>query len=193
MKNKLLALTFVSAFSVASQAGFFASGHNWNNPISAAMDTVKEVVTNVSDTIKDTAESAADKVVDVINTASDKIDVASLRGTHVLEDMSIAPDKFKWIKKGVEFERNYDDQPPLIPHKTEGIKISFTENGCLDCHSDENYKEEEADKISSTHFFTRDEIRLKLLSPRRYFCLQCHVPQADIEPLIGNDYINLDE
>ncbi len=132
------------------------------------------------------------------NTSAPKVDAApvevgSLRGTHSVGGLSIAPTKFKWIKKNVEFDRNFDDQPPVIPHKTESMTVNLKKNKCLDCHSDENYKEEESPKMSSTHFFTRDDKRLSEMSPRRYFCLQCHVPQADKEALIGNTFVNLDE
>ena len=199
MKTKLLTITIVSVFALSSQANFFSGNHNWNNPLSAAMDSVKDVVeevkevtTSTVDTVKEVTESTVDKVTDVVNSVADVVDVASLRGTHILDDISIAPEKFKWIKKNVEFERSYDDQPPLIPHKISG-NINLKENSCLSCHSDENYKEEESPKMSSTHFFTRDEKRLSELSPRRYFCLQCHVPQAKIEPLVGSNFINLDE
>ncbi|MBC8493882.1 MAG: nitrate reductase cytochrome c-type subunit [Candidatus Thioglobus sp.] len=200
MKNKLLAITVASVFTLGSQAGFFDSKHNWNNPISAAMDTVNEVstkaktiVTDTVDAVKDVAEEVVGSVTDAANSAVDTVDVASLRGTHVLDDLSIAPQKIKWIKKNVEFERSYDDQPPLIPHKTAGMTINLKKNKCLSCHSDENYKEEESPKMSSTHFFTRDDKRLPEMSPRRYFCLQCHVPQAKLDPLVESDFINLDE
>ena len=26
------------------------------------------------------------------------------------------------------------------------------------------------------------------MSPRRYFCNQCHVPQSDAKPLVGNTF-----
>jgi cytochrome c-type protein NapB len=183
MKTKLLTLTVASVFTLGSQAFFFDSNYNWNNLFSTK-DSVKEVKINTTKTTS---------AIDMVREDADSVDVASLRGTHVLDSISIAPEKFKWIKKNVEFERSFDDQPPLIPHKTAGAKISFTKNSCLDCHSDENYKEQEADKMSSTHFFTRDNVRLKKMSPRRYFCLQCHVPQADVDALVDNDFINLDE
>jgi cytochrome c-type protein NapB len=229
MKNKLLVITIASVFTLGSQAGFFDSTHNWNNPMSAVMDTINEVTTeakaSVTDTVnavkdaaedavdstivtdavnavKDAAEDAVDSAIvtdavnavkDAVNSVADTVDLASLRGTHVLDDLSIAPDKIKWIKKNVEFERNYDDQPPLIPHKTAGMTINLKKNKCLTCHSDENYKEEDAPKMSSTHFFTRDNARLPEMSPRRYFCLQCHVPQAKLDPLVDSNFVNLDE
>ncbi len=200
MKTKILALAIASVFTLGSQANFFGGDHNWNNPMSAAMESVKDaveevrdVVTDTVDSVKDVAESAANTVSDAVNSAADVVDVASLRGTHVLDDLSIAPDKIKWIKKNVEFDRSYDDQPPLIPHKTAGMTINLKKNKCLSCHSDENYKEEESPKMSSTHFFTRDDKRLPEMSSRRYFCLQCHVPQAKLDPLVESDFVNLDE
>jgi len=200
MKTKILALAIASVFALNSQANFFGYGHNWNNPMSVIMDSVKEVAEDVKaaatdtvDTAKEVTESAVDTVTNAVESVADVIDVASLRGTHVLDDLSIAPEKIKWIKKNVEFERSYDDQPPLIPHKTAGMIINLKKNKCLSCHSDENYKEEESPKMSSTHFFTRDEARLPEMSPRRYFCLQCHVPQAELGPLVDSDFVNLDD
>jgi cytochrome c-type protein NapB len=29
------------------------------------------------------------------------------------------------------------------------------------------------------------------VSPRRYFCTECHVPQADVEPLVGNTFTDM--
>ena len=46
----------------------------------------------------------------------------------------------------------------------------------------------EGPKISPTHFETRDGMTLGEVSPRRYFCLQCHVPQADAKPLVNNTF-----
>jgi nitrate reductase (cytochrome), electron transfer subunit len=199
MKTKILAMVIAAFFTLGVQANFFDSGHNWNNPFSTMMDSVKEVVEEVKEVatdtvgaVKDVAESTVDKVSDAVSSAADVVDVASLRGTHVLDDLSIAPENFKWIEKNVEFERNYDDQPPLIPHKTAGMIINLKQNKCLSCHSDENYKEEGSPKMSSTHFFTRDDERLPEMSSRRYFCLQCHVPQAKLDPLVESDFVNLD-
>ncbi|MNW21429.1 Periplasmic nitrate reductase, electron transfer subunit precursor [compost metagenome] len=30
------------------------------------------------------------------------------------------------------------------------------------------------------------------VSPRRYFCTQCHVPQADAKPLVGNTFTDVE-
>ena len=45
-----------------------------------------------------------------------------------------------------------------------------------------------APKISPTRSETRDGMTLGEVSPRRYFCLQCHVPQADAKPLVNNTF-----
>jgi nitrate reductase (cytochrome), electron transfer subunit len=46
--------------------------------------------------------------------------------------------------------------------------------------------------ISSTHFLDRDLQTSASVSPRRYFCTQCHVPQTDADPVIKNQFVDLD-
>jgi len=31
------------------------------------------------------------------------------------------------------------------------------------------------------------------MSPRRYFCTQCHVTQAEVKPLVENGFRNIDQ
>ncbi|MDC9714981.1 MAG: nitrate reductase cytochrome c-type subunit [Gammaproteobacteria bacterium] len=119
-------------------------------------------------------------------------DIASLRGKHALRRMSVAPKESKWIKNG-DYDVSFESQPPLVPHKSEHMRVTIKDNSCLNCHSNANYKEEEAAKMPSSHFKTRMGKRLKTVSPRRYFCKQCHVSQVDAEPLVGNTYVNTDE
>ena len=38
----------------------------------------------------------------------------------------------------------------------------------------------------------RDFQTLASVSPRRYFCTQCHVPQTDAEPPIENGFVDID-
>ena len=40
--------------------------------------------------------------------------------------------------------------------------------------------------ISVTHYMTREGQMIADVSPRRYFCTACHVPQADVQPLVEN-------
>ena len=84
--------------------------------------------------------------------------------------------------------REYVQQPPLIPHSIKGYSITQDFNKCLDCHSWTRYKEFGATKVSQTHFRDRDGKELANVSPRRYFCLQCHVVQFDAKPLVNNEF-----
>ncbi|WP_349681035.1 nitrate reductase cytochrome c-type subunit [Thalassospira xiamenensis] len=38
----------------------------------------------------------------------------------------------------------------------------------------------------------RDGQFLAAVSPRRYFCTQCHVSQRQVEPLVGNSFVDID-
>ena len=46
--------------------------------------------------------------------------------------------------------------------------------------------------VSVTHFMDRDNNFLAELSPRRYFCTQCHVPQLDAKLLVENDFVDME-
>src|SRR6478752_8003963 len=78
--------------------------------------------------------------------------------------------------------RNYPEQPPVIPHSTEGYEVSIHANKCLSCHARTRVRESQAPMISITHFSDRDGQYLASISPRRYFCTQCHVPQHNVKP-----------
>ncbi len=114
--------------------------------------------------------------------------VTSLRGSNDLTGSSNDV-VIKHVQQDQEpIMRDYVQQPPLVPHKIEGYKINLKFNKCLTCHSWKNYRKAKATKISQTHFADRDENVLANVSPRRYFCTQCHVPQANAEPLIENQF-----
>ncbi|CAI2464935.1 nitrate reductase cytochrome c-type subunit [Serratia plymuthica] len=83
---------------------------------------------------------------------------------------------------------NYVNQPPMIPHSVDGYQVSKNTNRCLQCHGVEHYRTTGAPRISPTHFMDRDGRVLSDVAPRRYFCLQCHVPQTDAAPIVGNDF-----
>ena len=89
--------------------------------------------------------------------------------------------------------RNYPEQPPLIPHKIEGYQLDLNSNKCLSCHSRRRTEDSQAPMVSVTHFMDRDGNFLADVSPRRYFCQQCHVPQTDTTPPVGNDFLDVDD
>ena len=114
--------------------------------------------------------------------------IKSERGsTDLVTDADAAPLK-NFRKDGDLYDRQYMHQPPLIPHDTRNYEVDNKVNKCLACHSFKNASAMKAPKISPTHFETRDGMTLGEVSPRRYFCLQCHVPQADVKPLVNNTF-----
>ncbi|AML57517.1 nitrate reductase cytochrome c-type subunit [Serratia rubidaea] len=83
---------------------------------------------------------------------------------------------------------NYVNQPPMIPHSIDGYQVSKNTNRCLQCHGVEHYRTTGAPRISPTHFIDSDGKVRGDVAPRRYFCLQCHVPQTDAAPIVGNNF-----
>ncbi len=110
-----------------------------------------------------------------------------LRGTDV-SSPEPSPGSYKLMPDSPPIQRDYVQQPPLIPHKVEGYEISKNFNRCMDCHSWSRYQETKATKVSLTHFKDRDGGELSNISPRRYFCTQCHVSQTDAQPLVTNTF-----
>jgi len=99
----------------------------------------------------------------------------------------------KWITDDVRQMRAYPEQPPVIPHSIEGYQLSVNTNRCLSCHKREFTQGSGAPMISITHFQTRDGQMLADVSPRRYFCTECHVPQANVRPLVQNRFKDMSE
>ncbi len=121
------------------------------------------------------------------------------------------------------YERSYVNAPPLIPHSVEGlVPITKNNNACLGCHMPSVAPSVHATPIPKSHFidFRPTEVikngklvkegkvvakvnggandvyaeHMNKLYPGRYNCTQCHVVQANVKPLVGNnfkpDYIN---
>ena len=131
---------------------------------------------------------ASSLVVTPLAKAADTTGLKSLRGAEIQAADTESADPFKGTKDSAPIERNYLQQPPLIPHKVDGYNITKNFNKCMDCHAWNRYKETGATKVSLTHFKTREGQELSNISPRRYFCMQCHVPQADAKPLVANKF-----
>jgi cytochrome c-type protein NapB len=99
----------------------------------------------------------------------------------------------RWIVDDVRKMRAYPEQPPIIPHSIEGYQLSVNVNRCMSCHKREFTEGSGAPMISVTHYMTREGQMLADVSPRRYFCTACHVPQADTAPLVGNTFVDMSE
>ena len=88
--------------------------------------------------------------------------------------------------------RNYPEQPPLIPHQIDGYQVDLNGNKCLSCHARARTAESQAPMLSITHFMDREGQFLASVSPRRFFCTQCHVPQQEVKPPVPNDFVDID-
>ncbi|MEH6453024.1 MAG: nitrate reductase cytochrome c-type subunit [Psychromonas sp.] len=118
--------------------------------------------------------------------------VASLRGMVEVSDINKS-ESLKIVQRDKQtIDRNYVQQPPMVPHTTRGYQVNLNANKCLSCHSFKNAGEMGATKISVTHYEAQDGTTLSDVSPRRYFCLQCHVTQADAKPLVENTFQPVD-
>jgi len=117
-----------------------------------------------------------------------------------------------------KFARSYVNAPPLIPHSVEGLlPITMKNNQCLGCHMPDVAKSVGATAIPPSHFMNyRPETKmeggkvvkegkvlgqantsdiklakakkLKGLYQGRFNCSQCHVPQANVKPLVKNNF-----
>lgn len=99
----------------------------------------------------------------------------------------------RWVVDDIRQMRAYPEQPPVIPHSIEGYQLSVNTNRCLSCHSRQFTQGSGAPMISVTHFMNREGQMLADVSPRRYFCTACHVPQADVAPLVENTFVDMIE
>ncbi|MCL1140361.1 nitrate reductase cytochrome c-type subunit [Shewanella pneumatophori] len=98
----------------------------------------------------------------------------------------------KVINSDVKEVRNYPMQPPVIPHKIDGYQVNLKVNKCMSCHARTRTGDSQAPMVSVTHYMDRENNFLAELSPRRYFCTQCHVPQLDAKLLVPNDFVDMD-
>ena len=117
---------------------------------------------------------------------------SGLRGSTPLDTEGPAP-RMTPLRNTTEKEvRNYPEQPPLIPHAIDGYQVDLNGNKCLSCHARARTGESQAPMLSITHFMDRDGQALASVSPRRFFCTQCHVPQHQVKVPIENDFVDID-
>ncbi len=120
--------------------------------------------------------------------ADSAVKITGLRGNATTLDADNPSAAFRQDRDRAPLDRDFVQQPPLIPHTVAGYQITKNFNKCMDCHAWQRTKESHATKVSVTHFRTREGQELDNISPRRYFCTQCHVPQTDAKPLVDNTF-----
>ena len=117
---------------------------------------------------------------------------SSLRGPTPLDQEGPAAPMMPMRNTSEKETRNYPEQPPVIPHSIDGYQIDINGNKCLSCHARARTAESQAPMVSITHFMDRDGQFLASVSPRRFFCTSCHVPQNTAVPPVSNDFVDID-
>ena len=115
-----------------------------------------------------------------------------LRGSTPILDEAQPPPLQNQENKDVRRVRSHPMQPPTIPHKIDGYQLDKSVNRCLFCHARTRIEETKAIPLSVTHYMDRDGNVRGDVSPRRYFCTQCHVPQDEVKPLVDNRFEDFD-
>lgn len=118
--------------------------------------------------------------------------IATLRGETDLGAEPVAPRVAEIDDTDRRQSRNYPEQPPVIPHDITAYRIDLNSNKCLSCHARARTGDSGAPMVSITHFMDRDGQFRAAVTPRRYFCTQCHVPQQRVKPLVENLFIDID-
>ncbi|MEZ5931015.1 MAG: nitrate reductase cytochrome c-type subunit [Alphaproteobacteria bacterium] len=127
----------------------------------------------------------------MVNAAASQ-EVKSLHGDLDIDQENGAVDIAQQNTAG-RFERAYRQQPPLIPHRIEGYEIDLKVNQWLSCHDWPNNVEQGAPKVSETHYVSRDGVALDRVARTRWFCTQCHAPQANTPELVRNSFKNAND
>lgn len=91
-------------------------------------------------------------------TAGEPVKLQGLRGgTPVSQDNPPSPGRQE--RDHPVSDRDFVQQPPLIPHTISGYQITRNFNKCMDCHAFQKSKASGAPKVSVTHFKTREVTR----------------------------------
>lgn len=134
---------------------------------------------------------AAEQPVDREQSTSDSLGPGLRPGAEL--DQEPKPPRMPRVENfDIRRGRAYTSQPPTIPHAIEKYEITRNVNFCMYCHSRVRNEQSQAPMVSATHYMDRDHNYLAEISPRRYFCTQCHVVQTDAKPLVGNDFLDVD-
>ena len=110
----------------------------------------------------------------------------SLRGADV--DEPVVLDQV-FHQETQRFNREYRQQPPLIPHSVEQYQMDLKVNQCLGCHDWSNAGDRGAPTLSMTHYLDRDGNEMDNVAGTRWFCNQCHVPQVNAPALVDNAFV----
>ena len=116
-----------------------------------------------------------------------------LRGTAPLDTEPTAPLMPKMVNDDIRRGRAFAMQPPVIPHQIENYQVDKSFNKCMTCHGRNRVPDSQAPMVSVTHFMDRDGNFRAEISPSRYFCLLCHVPQMEVKAPVENTFVDAEK
>ncbi|MDH5265775.1 MAG: nitrate reductase cytochrome c-type subunit [Betaproteobacteria bacterium] len=74
--------------------------------------------------------------------------------------------------------------PVMISHTVDDdLPITAEKNGCVRCHTATGKKVRGAPPVPSSHVAEGDK---PSVAGKRWNCMLCHAPQADVKPLVAN-------
>ena len=113
----------------------------------------------------------------------------------VMDEEEVKLADINWTKPAAgeaqRYERSFENAPPMIPHDLEGlVPITADNNMCVTCHMPEVAKDVGATPIPKSHLYSiRNKKDLEgKLSDDRFNCTTCHVPQANVETKLKNNF-----
>lgn len=118
--------------------------------------------------------------------------IDAARGPTAITESTKPPPLANAVNDDVRRTRSHPMQPPTIPHRVDGYQVDKNFNKCLDCHARARTEVTQAIPISATHYMDRNGRVLGQVSTRRYFCMQCHVAQDAVRPLVANSFQDID-
>lgn len=116
-----------------------------------------------------------------------------LSRTPVTTDPDPSPFEYRQADpySGGVLPRAYLGAPPQVPHSLDGlVPITRDNNACLACHQQPDQVGKKKVKgqptaLPASHYA---DVRNNALNMGRYNCTQCHTPQANVNPLVGNTF-----
>jgi cytochrome c-type protein NapB len=107
----------------------------------------------------------------------------SLNKGNVLEAVTPAPFEFQ---DGAKTTRPPDGSgmPVMISHTIDDdLPITAEKNGCIRCHTPTGKKVRGAPPVPTSHVAEGGK---PAVVGKRWNCVACHAPQADVKPLVAN-------
>jgi cytochrome c-type protein NapB len=155
--------------------------------------TIKNAMTFAMTAVLAVSSIALPSIASAETVVENAPQVATLRGTAPLAAEETPPIIDKVENNDLKRQRDYPQQPPTIPHDISKYQLDKNFNKCMDCHSRKFADEAQAPAVSVTHYMNREGDFLGEVSPRRYFCTQCHVHQLESKPLVENEFVDMEE